>query len=80
MKYYPLHAKVGDILKISETLSLRFEKVADDLLPIWYEIPVEESTIEGHEGDYVEVSPDICFVLDKGIWRMMSKEEHSRVA
>lgn len=80
MKYKPLQANIGDTLKISDTLSLRFEKIADDLQPAWLEIPAEGSTVQTQDGDYVAVTPDIWFVQDNGRWRMMSQEEHLRVA
>lgn len=80
MKYKPLKANIGDILKISDTLSLRFEKVAEDLQPAWLEIPAQSSTIDSSDGDYVAVTPDVWFVQENGHWRMMSQDEHLRVA
>ncbi len=80
MKYKPLKASIGDILKISDTLSLRFEKIAEDLNPTWLEIPAESSTIEAEDGEYVAVTSDIWFVQENGHWRMMTQAEHLRVA
>lgn len=56
-------------------MSLRFEKIAYDLQPVWQEIAYEPQTITCQDGHFVEVTPDIWFVLENGAWRTMTASE-----
>lgn len=76
MNYKPLKAGLGDILNINEHLSLRYEKFADDILPVWHEIPPESGNVVPHEGDFVSVTEDVWFVYENGRWRVMDQKEH----
>lgn len=76
MKYVKIDARIGDTLKINEYMSLRFEKIADDLGPVWHEIPPIPQNRDVDEGSFVQVTDDIWFVFDKSEWRMMNHSEH----
>lgn len=80
MNYKKIDAKIGDTLKVSDSMALRFEKFADDLQPVWHEIPVEESTRDFENGSYVPVTEDCWFVFDNGYWRMMTLAEHAEAS
>lgn len=77
MLFRKLQAKPGDTLRVSDLMSLRFEKISDDLGPIWHEIPATDETLKYDEGNFVEVTEDCWFVFDRGHWRMMSVNEHT---
>ena len=76
MKFKKIDGQIGDTLKISDVMSLRFEKITEDLGPVWHEIPSTHENRKYDEGSFVEVTPDCWFVLDQGRWRMMSTNEH----
>jgi hypothetical protein len=76
MKYQKINPKIGDVIAISEQMSLKFEKIADDLAPVWMEAPSEASTTQFDEGSYVNVTDDVWFVYDKQHWRIMTNSEH----
>jgi hypothetical protein len=75
MKFKKFKPKVGDILEINESMSLLYEKIAKDLLPIWHEIPSVPSNLWLEEGHYVSVTPDIWFLRVADGWRVMSLKE-----
>lgn len=76
MRYHKINAKIGDTLKISDSMSLRYEKIAEDLRPIWIEIPPNGEVQNYEDGTYVSVTPDVWFVFERGAWRMMNSSEH----
>ena len=76
MNFKKYNAKVGDIVRINESMSLVYEKIADDLRPVWHEIPSDGEKQDFEEGTFVSVTPDVWFVFDKGEWRMMTPTEH----
>lgn len=76
MIYKKLQAQIGDTIHISDLMSLRYEKLAPDIGPVWHEIPAEDGDKNFEEGSFVEVTPDVWFVYDQGNWRMMSLHEH----
>jgi hypothetical protein len=57
-------------------MSLRSGKIADDLAPVWHEIPPMASTRVPEEGSFIDVTPDVWFVFDGGEWRIMTPGEH----
>ena len=75
MKFKPINGHEGDVIKINENMSLRYGRVADDLSPVWQEIPPEPGTLEIAEGSYVPVTDDVWFVLENNQWRIMSQKE-----
>lgn len=76
MIYKKLQADIGDTVRVSDLMSLRYEKIAPDIGPVWHEIPAVEGKGNYEEGSFVEVTPDVWFVFDKGKWRMMNLHEH----
>lgn len=80
MKYTKIKARLGDTIKINENMSLRFEKMAEDLGPVWHEIPPVPQNKEVEEGDFVQVTDDVWFVYENSRWRMMNHSEHVEAA
>lgn len=80
MKYKKLQARVGDSLRISDLMSLKFEKFSEDLSPVWHEVPPEPQTNIYDDGSFVEVTDDCWFVFDKDHWRMMTSNEHTEAS
>lgn len=76
MKYQRFQAQIGEVLKISDRMSLRFEKIAPDVSPVWYEIPAEDGRWDFKEGTFIEVTDDIWFAYHLGRWRTMTQPEH----
>lgn len=76
MNFKKYKARVGDVVKINESMSLVYEKIADDLGPVWHEIPSGGDEQNFEEGTFVSVTSDVWFVYDKGEWRMMTPNEH----
>ena len=76
MKFKKYEAKLGDTVKINEYMSLKFEKIADDLSPVWHEIPSNGHAGKFEEGTFLSVTPDVWFVFENGNWRVMTPSEH----
>jgi hypothetical protein len=76
MIYKKLVPNIGDTVRINDSMSLRFEKIAEDLRPVWHEIPPSEGDLHLEEGVFVSVTPDVWFVFEHGSWRVMSLAEH----
>ena len=76
MRFKKFEAKVGDTVKINEAMALRYEKIAEDLRPIWHEIPSNGEKRSYEDGTFVSVTPDVWFVFERGEWRMMTPSEH----
>lgn len=76
MKFKKFEAKVGDTVKINDALALKYEKVAEDLRPVWQEIPSDGEKFSYEDGTFVSVTSDVWFVYDRGEWRMMTPSEH----
>lgn len=76
MRYKNLRPKPGDVIAINDQLSLRFEKLAPDLEPVWMEVSQEASSINYDEGSYIQVTPDVWFVYVREGWRVMTMSEH----
>lgn len=76
MNYRKIDAQPGSIVNLNENMSLKYEKIADDLGPVWQEIPPEPSNVEVKEGDFVQVTEDVWFVFVDSQWRMMNHAEH----
>jgi hypothetical protein len=75
MKYQKIKPKVGDVIAVSDQMSLRFEKLAEDLEPVWMEVPLENSTHHYSEGAYFTVTQDVWFVFQNHFWRVMTMNE-----
>jgi hypothetical protein len=80
MRYKKLDAHLGDTLSINENMSLRFEKIAEDLIPIWHEIPPAQQNRDVQEGHFVQVTEDVWFVFENSKWRIMNHSEHVEAA
>lgn len=76
MKFKKFDARIGDTVRINDSMSLRYEKFADDLHPVWHEIPSNGHRRNYEEGTFVSVTPDVWFVFNHGAWRMMTPSEH----
>lgn len=76
MKYQKLRPKVGDVVAISDQMSLKFEKIADDLSPVWMEVPSEKSNMIFTNGSYIAVTDELWFLYDRDHWRVMTTTEH----
>jgi hypothetical protein len=76
MNYKMVKANIGDKLKINDNMSLIYERLADDLSPVWHEIPSVPGNKEVHEGNFVIVTDDVWFVYENFHWRMMTNSEH----
>jgi hypothetical protein len=74
MNYWKLKPKIGDVVAVSPEMSLKFEKIAEDIAPVWIEVPPEPSTMQFNDGSYLNVTNDLWFVYDQG-WRVMSHNE-----
>lgn len=79
MKFRKLKPKVGDVITISDEMSLRYEMIAEDLPPIWHEIPRAVQNLEPEEGNYLKVTTDLWFVFENGRWRVMNADEHVQI-
>lgn len=77
MKYVKLKPKLGDVIAISDDMALKYEKIADDIAPVWMEIPVQRSTVPYSQGTYVTVTEDLWFIYDHDSWRVMTMNEHT---
>lgn len=76
MKFKKIDARLGETVRINDSMSLRYEKFADDLLPVWHEIPSDGQMKNYEEGTFVSVTHDVWFVFNNGTWRMMTPSEH----
>ncbi len=76
MNYRQMKPNLGDVIAISKDMSLRFEKVAEDIAPVWFEIPYEPSTMQFNDGCYLKVTNDLWFVFEDDHWRVMTQNEH----
>ena len=76
MNYRKLKPKVGDVVAVSPEMSLKFEKIADDIAPVWIEVPPEPSTMQFNDGCYFTVTNDLWFVYEGNNWRVMGPNEH----
>jgi hypothetical protein len=76
MNYKNLRPRPGDVIAINDQMSLRFEKLAADIEPVWLEVPRENSSIPYEEGSYIEVTNDVWFIYIHDEWRVMTKSEH----
>lgn len=77
MNYWKLKPKLGDVVAISNDMSLRFEKIAEDIAPVWIEIPHAPSTLQVNDGCYLTVTNDLWFVFENKQWRVMTLNEHN---
>ncbi len=77
MRYKKLDPFIGDVLKINDNISLRFEKISADLSPVWMETEGESDTHIYQEGDFICVTNDCWFAFIGGEWKMMSKKEQN---
>lgn len=75
MNYRKMKPKIGDVIAISPALSLKYEKLADDIAPVWFEIPFEPSTVQFNDGCYITVTGELSFVYENGSWRVMGQSE-----
>lgn len=80
MNYTRYIPKIGDSFQISETMSVLYEKIAEDLNPIWHEVPAQSGITDVEEGTFIAITPDVWFVFDKGKWRMMGQAEHTEAS
>lgn len=80
MKFLKFEPHIGDVLTVSDNMSLRFEKIADDLKPVWMEIPRIHTGMEAENGNYVIVTDDLWFVFENGYWRVMTMNEHAEAS
>jgi hypothetical protein len=71
-----LKPKLGDVVTISDQMSLKFEKIADDLAPVWMEVPSEKSETLFSDGSYIAVTDELWFIYDQDHWRIMTSNEH----
>lgn len=76
MNYMKMKPKLGDIIAISSDMSLKFEKLAEDIAPVWIEIPHAPSTMQFNDGCYIAVTDDLWFVYEDHSWRVMTLNEH----
>jgi hypothetical protein len=76
MNYWKVKPKLGDVIAISNDMSLQFVKLAEDIAPVWIEIPHEESTMQFNDGCYLAVTDDLWFVYQNQQWRVMTLSEH----
>lgn len=77
MNYRKLKPKLGDVVAVSNDMSLKYEKIADDIAPVWIEIPSTPSTIQVNDGCYLTVTNDLWFVYENKEWRVMTLNEHN---
>lgn len=68
--------KLGDVIAISSDMSLKFEKLAEDIAPVWIEVPHSPSTMQFNDGCYIAVTDEFWFVYENGNWRVMTLSEH----
>lgn len=80
MKYIRYLPKLGDTFQISDNMSIRYEKIAEDLRPIWHEVPPSPGIGPIEEGTFIAVTHDIWFVYDHAQWRIMSQSEHTEAS
>lgn len=76
MNYRKLKPNLGDVVAVSKDMSLKFEKIAEDIAPVWIEVPPEPSTMLVNDGCYLSVTSDLWFVYDDKNWRVMTPNEH----
>ena len=77
MNYRKMKPKLGDVIAINDVMSLKFEKVAEDIAPVWMEVPPEPSTMQFNDGCYLTVTNDLWFVFENNSWRVMNPNEHN---
>jgi len=76
MNYRKMNPKPGDVIAISSEMSLKFEKLAEDIAPVWIEKPYTPSTMQFNDGCYIAVTDDLWFVFENKNWRVMTLSEH----
>jgi len=76
MNYVKIKPKLGDVIAISSDMSLKFVKLAEDIAPVWIEIPYSPSTLQFNDGCYLAVTDDLWFVFENANWRVMTLSEH----
>lgn len=76
MKYVKLKARIGDVVTISDQMALKFEKIADDIAPVWREVPPEPTDKKFQNGSYITVTDELWFIYDHEHWRIMTANEH----
>lgn len=75
MKFIKVKPKLGEVISVSDSMSLRYEKLAEDLSPVWMEAPPAESSGKYPEGSYIMVTNDLWFLYDHNSWRVMIMNE-----